>query len=285
MSRKAVSKKSNARAKVTRAKSKRIARGGSKSNRQVKDKGLSSAEYQQLIIDHRDNGRKLARSMLRKWHVRMPAEEIDSIVDLTLCEAASRFSKKFGASFMTFLFYHLRGQLVRAVSAAANSNNFLVTFAQNSEMDTGDWGCSQQDFIRSQLSDDLDFVPREVENPESSLLAKETKEICEQACKHLDELELLVIQRSYEKEESLVDIAKSLGYSRCHISRVKKRALDKLKEVIDFDRAPKTSTKLEKATPSLIRPAETLRVVKRRSRRRRALSESDNTAESTRCAA
>src|SRR5690349_7137351 len=80
------------------------------------------AEISKLILDHRENGRKLARSILRRWRVRMPAEEIDSIVDLSLCEAARRYSSERGASFMTFFFYHLRGHLVRSVARAAQGN-------------------------------------------------------------------------------------------------------------------------------------------------------------------
>ena len=94
-------------------------------------KVLSPLEQQQriddLILNHRENGRKLARSILRRWRVRMLTDEIDSIVDLTLCEAAKRFSTDFGASFMTFFFYHLRGHLVRAVANAAQASNLFCT--------------------------------------------------------------------------------------------------------------------------------------------------------------
>ena len=48
------------------------------------------------------------------------------------------------------------------------------------------------------------------------------------ACEKLDLLEREVIYRIYVKEHQLMDIANSLGYSRCHISRVKKKALETL---------------------------------------------------------
>jgi hypothetical protein len=37
-----------------------------------------------------------------------------------------------------------------------------------------------------------------------------------------------VIERIYIKEQQLIDVATELGYSRCHISRVKKKALNSL---------------------------------------------------------
>src|SRR5690348_15064745 len=70
---------------------------------------------EELVLRYRMKARKLARSILRKWHSRLDLQEVDSIVDLSLCEAVARYNPAKGASFMTFLFYHLRGNLIRAV--------------------------------------------------------------------------------------------------------------------------------------------------------------------------
>ena len=83
---------------------------------------LSEEAKARVIISSRGKARKLARSILRRWNARLDLNEVDSIVDLSLCEAAARFSPDMGASFMTFLFYHLRGNLIRTISTAANSN-------------------------------------------------------------------------------------------------------------------------------------------------------------------
>lgn len=188
--------------------------------------------FEKLVIDHRENGRKLARSILRRWRVRMAASEIDSIVDLTLCEAASRFSPKKGAAFMTFFFYHLRGQLVRAVSSAAQNCSMFVNAGSASDMDPGDFRFQASETVFLSLAEESSAVPHEVENPEELLLKKEKTEICESACRQLSDLERTIIMRSFRDDESLVDIARSMGYSRCHISRVKKKALDILKSAM-----------------------------------------------------
>ena len=191
-------------------------------------------QIEELILNHRDNGRKLARSILRRWRVRMMTDEIDSIVDLTLCEAAKRFSPEFGASFMTFFFYHLRGHLVRAVANAAQASNLFLSFAQSSGFDT-----LERIFPAGQ-ENAWNYVPeqgvvgnREIDTPENILLRKEQDSITRTACGQLDSLQREIIDRSYSDEQALVDIAKDLGYSRCHISRVKKVALKKLKLIID----------------------------------------------------
>lgn len=192
----------------------------------------SNEEIEQLILDHRENGRKLARSFLRRWRVRMPAEEIDSIVDLTLCEAARRYDSTRGASFMTFLFYHLRGQFVRAVESAANNHSFMLHFSQVDGVDISEWavtGSGSDAFIYPEQSN---YREQDITTPESLLLKRENVDICLAACSELDELEQQIIKRSFSGDEPLVDIARSLGYSRCHISRVKKRALDRLHGLI-----------------------------------------------------
>jgi len=188
--------------------------------------------YEQLILEHRENGRKLARSLLRRWRVRIPAEETDSIVDLTLCEAARRYSPKFGASFMTFLFYHLRGNLVRFISSAAQTSSFMVSFSRMTGIEINDWSNFGEQELATLLPDFNISGRIHAEEPESLLLQQERVERCREAVAKLDKLEQEVISKSFADDESLVHIAKRLGYSRCHISRVKKKALEKLKNIV-----------------------------------------------------
>ena len=194
---------------------------------------LAAQNIESLILDHRENGRKLARSILRKWRVRMPADEIDSVVDLALCEAARRFDESHGASFMTFFFYHLRGHLVRAVARAANSNNIFMAFAQNMGMEADDWHHVSNEVIWAYAPDTRVFGQQDVETPESSILRQEREKKCREAISRLDVLEQEVINRSFKGEQPLVNIARNLGYSRCHVSRVKKAALERLRVILD----------------------------------------------------
>jgi RNA polymerase sigma factor (sigma-70 family) len=69
---------------------------------------------------------------------------------------------------------------------------------------------------------------KEVETPDHLLQRKELIDIADNACDKLDSLEQEVILRIFIKGEKLINIAKELGYSRCHISRVKSKALNQL---------------------------------------------------------
>lgn len=208
-----------------------------------KKRKKSQDEINELILSHRENGRKLARSLLRRWRVTMLAEEVDSIVDLSLCEAAGRYEAEKGASFVTFFFYHLRGHLVRAVKSATQDSNIFQALASGAGVDTQDWSTEAPEEMLALVPELTESIHRDAESPEALLLRKEKANICAEACEKLDELEREVIERSYVQDEPLIEIAKSLGYSRCHISRVKKRAFDRLKahlfensltEVLDF---------------------------------------------------
>lgn len=186
-------------------------------------------EINELILGHRENGRKLARSILRRWRVRLTTDDIDSVVDLALCEAAERYSPDKGASFMTFLFYHLRGHLVRTVSRAAQASQLFLAFARSSGVDTSQWQTEVTETSWSIAPDHFMFGQKEGATPEGEFLKKEKIEACRAAIAKLDILEQEIVMRSFGDEEALVDVARSLGYSRCHISRVKKSALDRLK--------------------------------------------------------
>jgi len=198
-------------------------------------KKIVKKTFDELVLEHRENGRKLGRSILRKWRVRMPSDEIDSVVDLALCEAAKRYSPDKGASFMTFFFYHLRGHLVRTVSKAAQASNIFMAFAKNTGIEASQWHDIDADVLWGYVPDESVFGKKEVETPENKILRNEKIVECRQALSKLDNLEKQILIRSYEKEQPLVDIAKSLGYSRCHISRVKKSALSHMKANLSKD--------------------------------------------------
>lgn len=184
----------------------------------------------ELILSHRENGRKLGRSILKRWNIRLHSDEIDSMVDYALCDAATRYRFDKGASFMTFFYYHLRGHLVRMVADAASTSSLFVSSSTSNGNDLTDY---------SSISSGAYMLPEAVvarqkcfETPEDFLLKKEELELCQGQIRKLDTVEQEVVARSYATDEALVDIAKSLGYSRCHVSRVKKRALAKLKRML-----------------------------------------------------
>ncbi|MCO6431930.1 MAG: sigma-70 family RNA polymerase sigma factor [Deltaproteobacteria bacterium] len=190
---------------------------------------LSLRQKEELVISYRMKARKLARSILRKWHARLDLQEVDSIVDLSLCEAVRRFNPAMGASFMTFLFYHLRGNLIRAISAAATQHIVPLQEIEpqhSASEEASDGQRSKSNANAIEIAEAL--CGNDYPMPDELLLKRELIDLSQQACGRLDELAKEVIFRIYIQGQQLIDIANSLGYSRCHISRVKKKALETL---------------------------------------------------------
>lgn len=207
--------------------------------------GLTEFEKEDLITQSRLKARKLARSILRKWNARLDLQEVDSIVDLSLCEAAHRFDPSVGASFMTFLFYHLRGNLIRSITASANSNVLPALDAEMGSYDDEGSDTGRSSYKSTNAAEIAEALNgQDSELPDEALIQKEMLDLSRGARGKLDDLAREVLDRIYLQEEQLIDIACSLGYSRCHISRVKKRALETL-----FDEL-KTSLSIEGSRPS-----------------------------------
>lgn len=217
-----------------------------------------AASHEELILEYRTKARKLGRSILRRWQARLDLEEVDSVVDLSLCEAVQRFDPSKGASFMTFLYYHLKGNLIRTVTAAAQAN-----FVPGQEIETRK-GEEPKTITALDVVEAISGTDQR--NPDDLLLQKELIHLSKDACTRLDPLEREVIERLYLQGEQLMKIASSLGYSRCHISRVKKKALENLQD--EMEQVLESS---EEGSDQL--SLQSIRKVQRRKKRVRAIKD------------
>ncbi len=186
-----------------------------------------------LILEYRDKSRRLATGILKKWGSHIDQEEVDSVSDLSLCEAAQKFDDKRGVSFITFLFYYLKGNLIKAVAASSMINgSSKQEFVAMSGEDKDINGYSNlKDALNDDVSDAL--IGSSSSTPIDILLRKELYKLGKEACLKLDDVEKDVIERIYLKGEQVLDVAKELGYSRCHISRIKKKALGDMEKSIN----------------------------------------------------
>lgn len=219
-----------ARATKTKRSAKVIKLSAARKAKAQKPAPPSALQQEALIVKYRLKARKLGRSILRRWHARMDLDEVDSLVDLSLCEAVKRFDPSKGASFMTFLFYHLKGNLVRAVATAASSNTIPVFNSDETEAQHGEpshlFGHQFRAMNSSEVAEAV--VSQDAPLPDEMLWRKELHGKSSVACEKLDPLEREIIKRIFLQEQQIMDIAATLGYSRCHISRVKKKALETL---------------------------------------------------------
>ena len=185
---------------------------------------LKPAELESLILEHREHGKRLAWSFLTSWRIRLPQDEVVSIVGAALCEAGTRFDPSRGVDFKTFLYYHLRGMLLKEISRVIQEQK-LLQFVPHTVV-------SGVNTPEAPLYVSWTQPMTETNNPEKILEKTQVSERCWQACSELDSLEQEVIKRFFVHDQPLVQIAEELSYCRCHISRVKSRALKKLSKVI-----------------------------------------------------
>ncbi len=166
-------------------------------------------------------GIKLAWKLLGSWNARLPEDEVRSLVGIAICEARKNYKPNLGTQFQTFLFYHLRGRLLREISSLVKYRKHQLNLNEDVAQDM-----AEDDSISyvSYLSDE--------KNPEQLLLEQEASKFFSEALDSLDWLEEEVVQRHCLSGESLLELAKELDYCRCHLSRVKTRAMKKLQSKV-----------------------------------------------------
>ena len=188
-----------------------------------KAKKLSKKKRNQIIVDHRDHGKRLAWSFLSSWRIRMNQDEVMSVVGAALCEAAIRFDPSKGVAFKTFFFYHLRGMLLKEISRIIQEQKVLKMVPGTGENDS---------LAIEQAAGSWNLPTIENNNPERIIEKRQVASACWEACAQLDPLEQEVLIRFFVYDEPLIEIADELHYCRCHISRVKSRALGKMGELL-----------------------------------------------------
>lgn len=252
----------SARKNLTRVRSLRTKKAHLKLVKPKRKALMTDRAREQLILDHMQKGRQIAHSLLKRWRSRLEGAEVDSIVDLSLCEAAARFDPSKGVSFITFLFYHLKGNLVRLVIEASTRNFIPVSELEATE--------GMESWHHRLLSvDAADAIRRDAEaSPHDLLEKKELAEVTMKICSKLSAVEQEIVHRIFVLEEQVLDVAEALGYSRCHVSRIKTRALELLEREIGKVEGYKSERRIAEEVDS-----PKLRLIKpRRARREATLS-------------
>lgn len=202
------------------------------SNKELKNKlqnrANRRAEVCSLVLTHREVGRKISKSILRKWRAHMPEDELNSLVDLALCEAAIRYKSEMGTQFVTFLFYHLRGHLIKTISKAKKESEFKMAFNGSNEGEGSEY--FTQEAVNGYFLEKEEKALKN--NPEKTAILNQEIRICKEAQEKLGHLDAEIIRRCFLNGEQVIDVAKSLELSRHYVSRIKTRALKKLKKMI-----------------------------------------------------
>ena len=180
-----------------------------------------------LILFHRAAARKMAQRLLIHWNARIEDEEIGSIADLALCEAAKCYDERKGAGFSTYLFFYLRGFLIREIST--RRRNFL-SFKEEATLDH----LISKDFQDDPSMDNaFDFFQQQAFKPDDALYSKELQNACGRAVQNLSDLERKIVLRVHVFDFKVAAVARQLGYSRGRISEIRRQAFFKLRENLE----------------------------------------------------
>ncbi len=183
-----------------------------------------------LALRHREAARKLALSMITKWKARLEPDELQSVIDLALCEAASRYNNAHGAAFMTFLYYHLKGKLIKTIAARADRVLLFVDDYEKARLSIH--GDDETSDVRSAEWRTYSANLESPYQPEETYYRQQLIDLCHKACQRLKGVEREVIMRIYFENKDLNDVTSEMGYSRGHLFRVRMRALEKLRRTV-----------------------------------------------------
>ena len=194
-------------------------------------KTSSPAAREKLTLQYRDAARKLALSMISKWKCRIERDELQSVIDLALCEAATRYNHSHGAGFMTFLYYHLKGKLIKTIVQRADRALVFIEDYESSRLAVS----GDDEFCNVRSVEWLCLATQAQSNhleADDALYRQQLIDICHKACERLRGIEREVIWQIYFQNKELSQVTSEMGYSRGHLFRVRMRALNKIRRAV-----------------------------------------------------
>jgi RNA polymerase sigma factor (sigma-70 family) len=177
---------------------------------------LPEMEQEKLILSSRESARRMTIRMLAHYRFRLDHQELQSLVDLSLCEAAKKFRPGLGATFVTFSFYYIKGNLLRIIDSAVRSSNVGVLTEDGNIPD--------------------DREPFFEENPGIALEKKESSACLREALGVLTTLQRRIIESIFFEDQSATTVARNMRLSRGHVSRLKSAALKTISMYLDVER-------------------------------------------------
>lgn len=177
---------------------------------------------------------KIVRGMLRRLPSHIDKADLIQQGRIGLMEAARRYDPSSAASFKTFATYRIRGEIIdglRAHSAGrpaeAGWNESVESIGENAASVSGG-GDDVSGFVSSvkALSTAFELATSTGENPLEESLEKQT---LWGAVGRLPERERQVCELLYRADLTMQDIANILGTSKASVSRLHKRAVERLR--------------------------------------------------------
>ena len=179
---------------------------------------------EQLIL----HNMRLVAHVTKKYSVNEDeSEELISIGTIGLIKAVSSFKTDYGSRFATYAIRCIENEILMYYRSKKKTKSDVSLFEPIGTDKEG----NQIQLMDVIENDDIDVSFNILKNESIDKLNKYIKEV-------LSEREYYILVRRYgllgHEEMTQRQIAKILGISRSYVSRIEKRALDKLKKVLEF---------------------------------------------------
>ena len=179
---------------------------------------------EQLIL----HNMRLVAHVTKKYSVNEDeSEELISIGTVGLIKAVSSFKADYGSRFATYAIRCIENEILMYYRSKKKTKSDVSLFEPIGTDKEG----NQIQLMDVIENDDIDVSNNILKNESIDKLNKYIKEV-------LSEREYYILVQRYgllgHEEMTQRQIAKILGISRSYVSRIEKRALDKLKKVLEF---------------------------------------------------
>lgn len=179
---------------------------------------------EQLIL----HNMRLVAHVTKKYSVNEDeSEELISIGTVGLIKAVSSFNADYGSRFATYAIRCIENEILMYYRSKKKTKSDVSLFEPIGTDKEG----NQIQLMDVIENDDIDVSNNILKNESIDKLNKYIKEV-------LSEREYYILVQRYgllgHEEMTQRQIAKTLGISRSYVSRIEKRALDKLKKVLEF---------------------------------------------------
>ena len=179
---------------------------------------------EQLIL----HNMRLVAHVTKKYSVNEDeSEELISIGTVGLIKAVSSFKADYGSRFATYAIRCIENEILMYLRSKKKTKSDVSLFEPIGTDKEG----NQIQLMDVIENDDIDVSNNILKNESIDKLNKYIKEV-------LSEREYYILVQRYgllgHEEMTQRQIAKILGISRSYVSRIEKRALDKLKKVLEF---------------------------------------------------
>lgn len=222
---------------------------------------------QELVEKHLDLARKAAAMIYPRVKEHVDFDDLVSLGQAGLVEAASRYDAQKGASFATFAWYRVQGAIIDGLRrqttlprrvwaklvALRAASDYLETQAERERGTQGRAAPTETAATLAKVKDAISAIrtmyitsldaareqgfdtPDEGKDPSAALRAAELAARLRKALDSLPERERTLLTKHYWEGKNLVDAGNELGISKSWASRIHSQAVDRLRAKLDRD--------------------------------------------------